>query len=332
MQRPCSFCGGKDLDALFLAREFDSGKESFWLVRCRQCKLVRTQPALTEQELKQYYSLPYYGSDKAKFFGPAEKVTRFFNYLRARTILSHLREDIEPRTSTPPRILDIGCGRGNLLMSLKRLGCECHGVERNEFPIDDLPRGIEFHTGKLSDIAFDGDSFDAIIIWHVLEHADDPVLQIGEASRILRPGGFLAIAVPNFGSFQAKFFKKDWFHLDLPRHIYHFTPGTLTAILKKFGFSIAHKTTFSVEQNMFGFIQSTLNMMTLSSAPNRFYTLLKKKDKHPSLPAALLWAVLTCFIFPFAVIEHLLSGFSGKGATLIIYSKKAGDSNSVIDK
>lgn len=325
MAERCPYCGGDLFDVLYTAPDFDSGEKSFQLLQCRQCGLVRTQPVLTDQELKQYYSLPYYGSGKAKFSGPAEKVTRFFNYLRARTILSHLRGDIEPRAGTPPRILDMGCGRGNLLMSLKRLGCECHGVERNEFPADDLPRGIEFHTGKLSDIAFDEGSFDAIIIWHVLEHIDDPVSLISEASRILRHDGLLAIAVPNFGSIQAKFFKKDWFHLDLPRHIYHFTPGTLTAVLERSGFAIARMTTFSVEQNVFGFIQSVLNRMAPSCAPNRFYALLKKRDQNPSLPDVLLWAALACLILPFAVIEHLLSGLSGKGATLMIYSKKVGD-------
>lgn len=320
----CPYCHGDLFDVLFEAPDFDSGEKTFQLHRCRQCGLVRTEPVLSGGELGQYYNLPYYGSGKAKFSGPAEKITRFFNYLRARTILSHLRGGIEQLAGARPRVLDIGCGRGNLLVSLKHLGCECHGVERNEFPPDGLPGDIRFHTGELDNIAFDGDYFDAIIIWHVLEHVDDPVSMIKEASRILRPGGLLAIAVPNFGSLQAELFKKDWFHLDLPRHIYHFTPGTLTAILRKFGFSITRKTTFSVEQNMFGFIQSMLNMMAPSSAPNRFYALLKKKDKQPSLPAAFLWAVLACFILPFAAIEHLLSGLSGKGATLMIYSKKTG--------
>lgn len=309
---------------LFPATEFDSGKKTFQLCRCRQCGLVRTQPVLSGRELGQYYSQPYYGTGKAKFTGPAEKMTQFFNHIRARTILSNMHGDPGAPRRRPLRALDIGCGRGNLLMSLKHTGCECHGVEREEFPVDGLPPDIEIHTGELKDIAFDGNSFDVVIIWHVLEHIDNPVALIEETARLLRPGGLLAIAVPNFGSFQARFFRKDWFHLDLPRHIYHFTPGTLSAILGKFGFAVSRTTTFSVEQNIFGFLQSTLNKLAPRSVPNRFYTLLKKRDRRPSLPVLMSWAALACFILPFAVIEHFISGLSGTGATLIIYSKKGG--------
>lgn len=324
MTEKCPYCRGDLFDVLFQAPDFDTGEKTFQLHRCRQCGLVRTEPVLSGSEMMQYYSLSYYGAGKVKFTGPAEGITKFFNHSRARTVLSHVRGSPEMSSSKPAKVLDIGCGRGNLLMSLKHLGCECHGVEREEFPKDGLPQDIMFHTGELNNIAFDGNSFDAVIIWHVLEHVEDPVAMIGEASRILRPGGLLAIAVPNFGSLQAELFKKDWFHLDLPRHIYHFTPGTLAAIIEKFGFSISNKTTFSAEQNIFGFIQSTLNRIAPRRRPNRFYALLKKRGEHPSSAALLLWAALACLVFPFAVIEHLASGLSGKGATLIIYSKKRG--------
>ncbi|MEN6615986.1 MAG: class I SAM-dependent methyltransferase [Syntrophorhabdus sp.] len=322
MDRQCPYCGKTGFELLFAAPDFDTGKKTFHICRCGQCGLARTEPQLSDDELGRYYALPYYGTGEAKFTGPAEKITRFFNHRRAKTITCRLHDGTKPASGISGRVLDIGCGRGSLLATLRDMGYECDGVERHEFPSGGLPRGIKFHTGKLEDIAFDKDFFDAIIIWHVLEHVDDPVAMIKEASRILRPGGLLAIAVPNFGSIQSGFFKQNWFHLDLPRHIYHFTPGTLTGILEKFGFIISHTTTFSAEQNIFGFVQSALNMIARRRTPNRFYSLIKKTVERPSPAVLMSWAALACLILPFAVIEYLVSGMAGKGASLIMFSKR----------
>ncbi len=320
--RECPFCGGTAFELFFTAPDFDTGKETFRICRCKKCGLAMTQPQLPDHELARYYSLSYYGTGEAKFTGLAEKITRFFNQLRAKTIVSRLDRSLKPTPGTRQKVLDIGCGRGSLLTALRDMGYECHGVERNEFPSGDLPRGIKFHTGNLKDIAFNKDFFDVIIIWHVLEHIDDPVAMIAEVSKILRPDGLLAIAVPNFGSVQSEFFKQNWFHLDLPRHIYHFTPDTLTAILQKFGFTVSGSTTFSAEQNIFGFVQSALNLIARRHTPNRFYSLLKKTVKRPSPAVFMSWAAAALSIVPFAVIEYLVSGLAKKGASLTIFAKK----------
>jgi SAM-dependent methyltransferase len=320
--RPCMLCGEKNFDVLFSAMDSDSGKESFQLTKCKTCHLVRTEPVLSDSELEQYYSPPYYGDGKKKFIGFTETLTYFFNYRRARSIFSHINSVQKHPENYVNKILDIGCGRGTLLKILKRMGCECYGFERVEFPGDGPDRDIHFYSGKLTDISFVESFFDAVVIWHVLEHVDDPILTIQETARILRPGGILAVAVPNFGSFQAGIFRESWFHLDLPRHRHHFAPDTLLSCLSKNGFGIIGQHTFSIEQNPFGFIQSFFNKIMPPTKPNRFYSLLKNIQGPTSSLSFLFWAIFTIFVFPFAALECFLSGIFGRGATFIVYAQR----------
>jgi ubiquinone/menaquinone biosynthesis C-methylase UbiE len=319
---PCSSCGRNYFNRLFPALDFDSGKVSFGLIECDFCHLVRTNPIPTDAELEKYYSLPYYGSGTDKFIGLAEMLTFCSNYFRSRSILSHLRGGKKSLANTPINILDIGCGRGHLLKFLKRKGYDCYGIERADFPKDTEIENIHMYKQEIEDIGFSENFFDAILIWHVLEHAGDPISMIRETARVLRPGGLLTIAVPNFGSFQARFFREDWFHLDLPRHIHHFTPAILLRILDENGFSSIDQHTFSFEQNPFGFIQSFFNKTISSKTPNRFYSLLKKTGRPSSAISLLIWSLLSLLLFPSALLEYFVSGILGKGATLIVYAKR----------
>ncbi len=286
------------------------------------CKLVRTELVLEDAVFARCYSPLYYGGGEAKFIRFAEILTLFFNYRRARSLLSYVNNNFSFSTNNPLKILDIGCGRANLLKILKRKGCDCYGTERTTFPLNNKSQGIHLFKSNLEDIFFTEKFFDVIIIWHALEHMDDPISVIKETARVLRPGGILTVAVPNFGSFQAGIFQKNWFHLDLPRHRYHFTSDTLISCLSKHGFKILRQHTFSLEQNPFGFIQSFFNKIMPITKPNYFYSLLKNLQGSSSILSFIFWVLFSIFIIPFAMLEYLISGLWGKGATLIIYAKK----------
>lgn len=316
---PCTFCQGRQFVSLFTASDFDTGKESFQLMECTQCRLVRTEPILDAFQLQKYYSLPYYGSDKDKFKGLVESITYWLNSRRAGSILALLGRD---RVGVPPRILDVGCGRGNFLRVLSNKGCDCYGVERTEFPDRGPTEGIHFFKGNLCDLGFEDNFFDAVVLWHVLEHMENPSGIVHEIARILRPGGLLVVAVPNFGSFQARWFQARWFHLDLPRHIHHFNQKTLLACLSSQGFTICTQNTFSLEQNPFGFVQSLFNGIGPKTRSNRFYSLLKKNNTSASRISFLAWVGFAALIFPFTILEYLVSGLTGQGATLIVYAEK----------
>src|SRR5262249_3479382 len=119
-------------------------------------------------------------------------------------------------------------------------------------------------------------SFDAVVIWHVLEHLSDPRAALLKARAILKPGGLLMVAVPNLASWQAAATGPAWFHLDVPRHYFHFRTGVLTRLIEETGFAVEETSHFNFEQNAYGWMQSLLNRVGFRA--NLLYDLLK--DPH----------------------------------------------------
>lgn len=106
-----------------------------------------------------------------------------------------------------------------------------------------------------------GRLFDVIILFHVLEHLNAPMELLSRCARPLRRGGTLIIAVPNARSWQARLFGPMWFHLDVPRHLYHFSLGSLSHTLEAAGLCPECTTFVSLEHDPFGWVQSVLNRL-----------------------------------------------------------------------
>lgn len=160
-------------------------------------------------------------------------------------------------------ILDVGAGRGEFLHYAKKTGrWQCLGTETSRYVVDFAKKefGIDLSLGQLEDVRYPDTYFDAVSLWHVLEHLPHPSRAIKEVSRILKPGGYLFIAVPNDSWLGRRHFfknavKKAINHLLLKRklklkkmypeiekegnkHLFYFTPRTLTALLKKYDFIV----------------------------------------------------------------------------------------------
>lgn len=265
---PCDNCGSREHDPLFLNQDYISG-EAFAVVQCRQCGLARTACALGPEQLQAYYGPTYYGSEARRFHPWIESAIAWFRDRRAREVM-RLR-------STPGRVLDIGCGRGLMLAELKRRGWQCAGTEPSQELAHAIRRdsGIEVKTeASLLDCNFDAGSFDVVTLWHVLEHLPAPVRTLREIRRILKPGGVVIVEVPNLDSWQARFGGGAWFHLDTPRHLYHFSRRSLQTILEQAGFILFRAGTFSPEYGPYGMWQTLLNRLTKES--NVLYSLLKR--------------------------------------------------------
>lgn len=312
----CTICGGAEARSLYEAGGFDDPAERFELVQCRQCGIVSTSPLGGEVEVGKYYSPDYYGGKRAKFIAPVEYLTYLGNRMRADMILSHADLSKTSQEGKPPRVLDIGCGRGHFLAVMAGRGWECHGVEREDFS-DVLPPGIDLHLARDDEIPLDSASFDVITIWHVLEHLPRPLDTLREARRLLRPGGLLAVAVPNFGSWQADWLAGHWPHLDLPRHLYHFTPETLEMTLGKAGLGVVFRGGGAFEQDLFGFIQGMTNRLGLPE--NGLFHQLKGRPG-TSRAALPLWALATGLLLPPALLESAAGRLAGRGASLILFA------------
>ena len=296
--------------------DFDTGTKTFYLESCSNCELTRTAPILDDSELSSYYESGYYGSSEQKFNPLIEAWTVWSNNRLAKKIFSSAIRSVASETSKT-KVLDVGCGRANLLKAFKSLGCDCYGVERTDFPSDDELDGISIYKQDINDIPFEENEFDIVVIWHVLEHLVDPVTTLKRIQKILKPDGSLIIAVPNYGGLQSRLFGKHWFHLDLPRHTYHFTESSLKNITNKNGLTIESISTSSLDQSLFGFIQSAANMLHLGK-PNTLYEILKTAQNKSTLLMKLLQLFTAGALLPFAIVEYLLSTITGTGACLIV--------------
>lgn len=315
----CVNCKNEEFKEIIDGYDFDTGEQPFKLESCTQCKLTRTSPLLDDKELSKWYAPSYYGSSEKKFNSLIESWTVFTNNKLAEKILRDYRSKSHNKEAI--QVIDIGCGRANLLKAFKRLGCKCFGVERSDFPADQEMADIHIYKQDLLDIHFDQNSFDLVVIWHVLEHLTDPAAAIEKISQILKPDGLLVIAVPNFGGLQSSLFGKHWFHLDLPRHTYHFSNHSLANLLEANGFTVDSVSTQSLDQGIFGFIQSLMNRL-LPGKPNTLYGILKKSGSRPSLAMIVAQFLVAGMILPFAIIEFIVSGFTGNGACLIVRARQ----------
>lgn len=319
----CLYCSSVVSKELFRATSFDSADETFAVTQCGKCGLAMTSPV--PKDVDRYYDKKYYGSSEKKFSSFLELLVAVGNFLRAKAFIHFLDPRLRPDEMT---VLDVGCGRGNFLKSMQYLGFNCIGSEVESFKFSESQKksSIKYLHGTVEKLELTDKSLDGISIWHVLEHTYDPVKTIEKASKLLKKDGLLAIAVPNFGSLQASIFGKYWFHLDLPRHLFHFTPSTLYMILEKNGFIPIRLATCSWEQNLFGFCQSVANSVFKKYPPNLFYNSLKAGIGTKALisPAFLASLALFAFLVPVAILENLITPLIGRGGTLIVYAKKEG--------
>jgi 2-polyprenyl-3-methyl-5-hydroxy-6-metoxy-1,4-benzoquinol methylase len=241
------------------------GRGRFSYVQCRECGLVFLHPALSEQELAQYYpdhvtvlrtnaegsalqnarqwlkravAEDWYGYAT----GPGVAGKRRFRLLRKALGLPlrpYLRQ--VPRQRPGGRVLDIGCGSGGYLAFLASLGWTCYGIEpgpRSRTYAQEV-LGLTVHQGPLESCGFPDSFFDVVTMWHVIEHLANPPATLREVHRMLKPDGVLLLRTPNVDSWEARCFQSNWYGLDPPRHLFLFSPDTLRAALGKAGFAVS---------------------------------------------------------------------------------------------
>ncbi|MBI4614526.1 MAG: methyltransferase domain-containing protein [Planctomycetes bacterium] len=239
----CYACGSKDHEELLWSRDrLHRLPGRFRVVRCRDCDLVFLNPRLTREAILAYYP-PSYPMNQ---FRPAEPA----DPLRRRLVARHLArmDRIKIRTvrrhaklGPGSRVLDVGCGLGSFLAELsRRTGCRAVGVEPAPVPCRFAREkyGLEVHEGLLEDFEFEAGSFDAITLWHVLEHQFDVKKTLGTLAGLLALGGKLVVESPDFSDPLARVFGGFWCNLELPRHLIHFTPRTISRVLEDSGFAV----------------------------------------------------------------------------------------------
>ena len=228
--------------------------------------------------------------------------------------------------------MDVGCGRGFLLKAFQSRGWEVFGTELSDQAAAYASQVLHLsvRAGTLEELNLPADHFDAVVMWHVLEHLADPRPTLAEVNRVLKPGGVFLVGVPNFGGWEARLCRDKWFHLDVPRHLTHFTCETLGSALEATGFRIQKRYGFAPEYDFFSFIQSFLNRLGLRR--NLLYEFLRgrgakmfAKDPAPGWQVAatmLLSVPIGILSVPFTALAVLL-GQTGTMTVLAIKERSA---------
>jgi len=132
------------------------------------------------------------------------------------------------------RLLDYGCGTGYFLHRANKNGWDVIGVEPNKEAAVLASKNDSFKIFKSAEQLADENKFDAITMFHVLEHIHELTFTLKILLEKLKKRGTLFIAVPNINSLDAKNYKENWAALDVPRHLYHFNQNTMAKLAEEF--------------------------------------------------------------------------------------------------
>ncbi|MBI4605527.1 MAG: class I SAM-dependent methyltransferase [Planctomycetes bacterium] len=288
------------------------------IVRCSACGLTALEAFPGDSERVASYQEDYYSAGTgARFLGPFEWVTSLLRTLRLQSILR--------RAPGPGAVLDVGCGRGDLLELFQRRGWRALGTQVSATAARAARelRGVEVLCGELPDLGLSPASFDVIAFFHVLEHLPRPDLYLQCAHALLAPGGLLVVEVPDCSSLAFRLLPLRNLCLDHPNHLFFFTPRSLRGLLERVGFHVVGESRFSLEHSPYTALQNLLNL--LPGAPNRLYrSLMRNAEGRRLRRSPWTWVhglAALCLALP-ALLASLLAVLLPPGNTLRFYCRK----------
>jgi 2-polyprenyl-3-methyl-5-hydroxy-6-metoxy-1,4-benzoquinol methylase len=208
-------------------KDHSVSKEIFELYHDETLDMLITSPQPALENLGRYYESEDYISHTDNKRSLFEKAYHFVKNIALKNKLNLINSEQQHKG----RILDIGAGTGDFLLTAKNDGWETVGVEPSERAKNiAIQKGISF-VNEID--ALKNNSFDVITMWHVLEHVPNLELQIQLLKRLLKPTGTLIVAVPNFKSYDAKYYNEFWAAYDVPIHFWHFSKKAIQSLFEK---------------------------------------------------------------------------------------------------
>ena len=239
VEASCPLCSEFNADI-----EFSFPKHKLNVVKCKSCQMVWTTPRARKQDLDSLYEPNYYDSFVSKLEKSSPSTFgRLIDRKKRQQLLHSFARRLDILTKAVPtpdaKLLEIGCENGDFLLYLRDHGWQATGIDISRHAVTlATKQGLQVFQGELNELHLESNEFDAIIMYHVLEHVYSPRTFLREIHRILKPKGILIIEVPNIDSHSAKFFGPRWMPLSLPLHVSHFSPRTLTSMLTQHHFAV----------------------------------------------------------------------------------------------
>lgn len=207
-------------------KDFSVSGESFSLLLNEEYQILKTDPQPSLEKLPSYYESEDYISHTD---GKRTLFEKMYHLVKKSAIQKKV--NLLSKYNTKGSVLDIGAGTGDFLIAAKKSDWNTTGIEPSEKAKKiAIEKGVSFEN-SLSDL--NSESFDVITMWHVLEHVPNLEFQITELKRLLKPNGTIIIAVPNFKSYDAKYYKSFWAAFDVPRHLWHFSKKGIDLLFQK---------------------------------------------------------------------------------------------------
>jgi 2-polyprenyl-3-methyl-5-hydroxy-6-metoxy-1,4-benzoquinol methylase len=232
----CIVCGAATSTPFASGYDYElrTCRNEWQFVQCASCAHVWLNPRPAIASLEVIYPKHYYAYDYESRINPAARWAKSrLDARKFRRILKHIRQ--------PRSFLDIGCGSGRYLRTMKSLGLgtqHIHGVELDDNVVGALQReGFSVQCARAEDAMFEPASLDLVTMFHVIEHVDSPDKVVRRIAEWVPPGGVLAIETPNLDSLDQRLFSKHlWGGYHIPRHWHLFTAATLARLLRDAGF------------------------------------------------------------------------------------------------
>ena len=208
-------------------KDYFYSQEVFEVLPSKHEGILETFPKLSEEKLSEYYYHEKYISHQTQSKSLFDKAYQF-----AKRFMTKRKQKMVLKFHSSGRILDIGTGTGDFLKSFDPKRWEKYAIEPNE----DLHQRLKENNISLLDGVdkIKNHKFDVITLWHALEHIPNLEETLQSIRESLTPNGILVIAVPNYKSFDAKFYKSFWAAWDVPRHVWHFSKQGLISLCQTF--------------------------------------------------------------------------------------------------
>jgi SAM-dependent methyltransferase len=291
----CAWCGLTESSLLFEGPDrLERLPGVFQIVQCKSCGLIRQNPRLTWDKLKEYYPEDYaayhYETKPEQKPSLRNRIQEYGNWKRRKNLEAYI---------SAGKLLEVGCGTGAFLRELKKTSrWEVIGIEPSKTAAAYARQMLNspVYEGRFSDIPLPVENFDVVVMFCVLEHLEDPIEDLRRAHTLLKNEGYLIFTIPNYESLGSRIFGRYWSGWDLPRHLYIFPYPVLKDILTQLGFEIVARKCLATSYHALG---HSLEFWSQSWEAN-----------HPRLKRIVMsvyysWVLRLGLVIPLSILDQL---------------------------